>query len=153
MNILFLCVGNSARSQIAEGLANDMFGKGNNIQSAGSVPARNVHQEAINTLADIGVDISKNYPKSFDELDNDFIQNLDYVITLCKDEICPVLPNNVKTFHWALEDPDNKKNDAVNSKFAFIKTRDDLFNLLKKFMIDNLLNNNMKGEMDEISGN
>lgn len=139
MNILFLCVGNSARSQIAEGLAKDMFGKKHNIQSAGSEPSGIVNQYAITVLADIGIDISKNLSKSIEQLDESFVSNLDYVFTLCKDEICPILPNKVKTFHWMLEDPDNKKYNTVESQLAFVKTRDDIYNLLKKFMIDNLI--------------
>ena len=57
MNILFLCVGNSARSQIAEGLAVDMFGHNHTIKSAGSAPVGEVHPSAVKTLKDIGIDI------------------------------------------------------------------------------------------------
>ena len=59
MNILFLCVGNSARSQIAEGLAKDMLPKSYNIRSAGSKPAKNIHSDAIFVMNEIGIDISK----------------------------------------------------------------------------------------------
>ena len=96
MNLLFLCVGNSARSQIAEGLAKHMFGKGHNIQSAGSEPSGKVHNGAIKTMNDIGIDISKHTSKSIEDLDDEFINNLDYVITLCAEEVCPVLPTNAK---------------------------------------------------------
>ena len=138
MNLLFLCVGNSARSQIAEGLAKHMFGKGHNIQSAGSEPSGKVHNGAIKTMNDIGIDISKHTSKSIEDLDDEFINNLNFVITLCAEEICPTLPINTESLHWMQEDPVNATYNSIESRLAFEKTRDDLFNLLKKFMIDNL---------------
>jgi arsenate reductase len=99
MNILFLCVANSARSQMAEGLAKSMFGKEHNIQSAGSIPSGEVHPNAIIAMDDIGIDIRDQYSKSTDDLDKDFIDNLDYAITLCAEEVCPVLPSkSLKAF-------------------------------------------------------
>ena len=139
MNILFLCVGNSARSQIAEGLANDMFGNNHIIRSAGSCPIGKVNQHALIALEDIGIDISSYKSKAIEDLDKDFINNLDFVITLCAEEVCPVLPSKAKLLHWVNEDPVNDKLNEVQSKIAFSKTRDNIFNLLKKFMIDNNL--------------
>ena len=139
MNILFLCVGNSARSQIAEGLAKEMFGTKHNIQSAGSNPAGHVHPCAICTLKDIGIDINKYKSKSIDDLDEEFKNNLDYVITLCSEEICPILPIDTKKLHWINEDPVNAMLNDEQLKIAFKKTRDNIFNLLKKFMIENNL--------------
>ena len=139
MNILFLCVGNSARSQIAEGLANDMFGNNHIIRSAGSCPIGKVNEHALIALEDIGIDISSYKSKAIEDLDKDFINNLDFVITLCAEEVCPVLPSKAKLLHWVNEDPVNDKLNEVQSKIAFSKTRDNIFNLLKKFMIDNNL--------------
>ncbi len=139
MNILFLCVGNSARSQIAEGLANDMFGNNHIIRSAGSCPIGKVNQHALIALEDIGIDISSYKSKAIEDLDKDFINNLDFVITLCAEEVCPVLPSKAKLLHWVNEDPVNDKLNEVQLKIAFSKTRDNIFNLLKKFMIDNNL--------------
>ena len=138
MNILFLCVGNSARSQIAEGIAMQMFGKSHTIHSAGSNPSRFVHPGAIDTLNDLDIDISKNKPKSIEDLDTSFINNLDFVITLCSEELCPVLPTSAKSLRWMHEDPANEKLNEIESKLAFKKVRDNIYNLLKKFMIDNL---------------
>ena len=76
MNILFLCVGNSARSQIAEGLAKNMFGQKNIIRSAGSEPSGKVHEGAIETLKEIGIDISDHSSKSIEDLDNEFKDNI-----------------------------------------------------------------------------
>tara|TARA_Y100000992_G_scaffold274927_1_gene218138 strand:+ start:672 stop:1070 length:399 start_codon:yes stop_codon:yes gene_type:complete len=132
-------VGNSARSQIAEGLANDMFGNNHVIRSAGSCPIGKVNEHALIALEDIGIDISSYKSKAIEDLDKDFINNLDFVITLCAEEVCPVLPSKAKLLHWVNEDPVNDKLNEVQSKIAFSKTRDNIFNLLKKFMIDNNL--------------
>ena len=141
MNILFLCVGNSGRSQIAEALAKDMLSKGFDIRSAGSIPADKVHKDAIQVMSDVGIDISKNTTQSIANLDKSFINNLDYVITLCAEEVCPIIPETTKILHWPNEDPDNHNYNDIQSKNAFIKTRENIFNLLKKFIILENINN------------
>tara|TARA_X000000368_G_scaffold408488_1_gene389191 strand:+ start:242 stop:670 length:429 start_codon:yes stop_codon:yes gene_type:complete len=138
MNILFLCVGNSARSQIAEGLAKNMFGQKNIIRSAGSEPSGKVHEGAIETMKEIGIDISDHSSKSIEDLDNEYIDNLDYVITLCAEEICPVLPSKAKLLHWANEDPANPKLNKIESEALFKITRENIYNLLKKFLLDKI---------------
>ena len=138
MNILFLCVGNSARSQIAEGLAKEILGSDHNIQSAGSIPTGKVHINAIWTMNEIGIDISNQYSKSIDDLDNIFLENLDFVITLCAEEVCPIMNNNAKRIHWMNEDPANKKFSDMQSNAAFTNVRNNLFNLIKKFMLLNI---------------
>jgi len=135
MNILFLCVGNSARSQIAEALAIDMLPKSFDIRSAGSNPSKKVHENAIRVMADVGIDIMNKKTKSIDSIEKAFINNLNYVITLCGDEICPVVPNATKVFHWPNEDPDNDSYSTLQLENAFLKTRSDIFNLLKKFIV------------------
>tara|TARA_B100000287_G_scaffold424948_1_gene470450 strand:- start:94 stop:513 length:420 start_codon:yes stop_codon:yes gene_type:complete len=135
MNILFLCVGNSARSQIAEGLAKKMLPHSFDIRSAGSRPAQNIHKDGISVMLDIGIDISNHKPKSIESLDEDFMNNLNYVITLCAEEVCPVITDAAKTFHWPNEDPDNIEFNEIQSRNAFIKTRENIFNLLKKFIL------------------
>jgi len=139
MNILFLCVGNSARSQIAEGLAIDMFGQNHNIKSAGSDPVGEVHPSAIKTLKDIGIDISSNKSKSINDLDKDFLDNLDFAITLCAEEICPVIPIDAISLHWINEDPAMNNLNDVQLNMTFQKTRENIYNLMKKFMIENNL--------------
>ena len=138
MNILFLCVANSARSQMAEGLAKSMFGKEHNIQSAGSIPSGEVHPSAIIAMDDIGIDIRDQYSKSTDDLDKDFIDNLDYAITLCAEEVCPVLPSKALSLHWMNEDPANDSYSEKKLKTSFSNTRDNLYKLIKKFMIMNV---------------
>lgn len=138
MHILFLCVANSARSQMAEGLAKSMFGKEHNIQSAGSIPSGEVHPSAIIAMDDIGIDIRDQYSKSTDDLDKDFIDNLDYAITLCAEEVCPVLPSKALSLHWMNEDPANDSYSEKQLKTSFSNTRDNLYKLIKKFMIMNV---------------
>ena len=136
MNILFLCVANSARSQMAEGLAKSMLGSNHNIQSAGSIPSGKVHPHAISTMKDIGIDISDHYSKSTDDLDDNFLKNLDYAITLCAEEVCPLLPGSANSLHWMNEDPANYSYNEKELKDAFIKTKKDIDNQIKKFIIE-----------------
>ena len=98
MNILFLCVGNSARSQIAEGLAKSMMSVNHSIQSAGSQPSGIVHPCAIKTMNEIGIDISNHESKSINDIDQEFLESVDCVITLCAEEVCPTLHNEAKKY-------------------------------------------------------
>lgn len=137
MNILFLCVANSARSQMAEGLAKSMFGSQHNIQSAGSIPSGKVHSHAILTMDEIGIDISDQYSKSINDLDKDFLDNLDYAITLCAEEVCPVLHSSSQKLHWLNADPANSLYSEAQLSASFLKVREDIYKLLKKFYISN----------------
>lgn len=138
MNILFLCVANSARSQMAEGLAKSMLGKNHNIQSAGSTPSGEVHINAVIAMDDIGIDIRDQHSKSTEDLDKEFLDNLDYAITLCAEEVCPILPSNAESLHWMNEDPANSSYSEKQLETSFSMTRDNLFKLIKKFMIMNV---------------
>lgn len=137
MNILFLCVGNSARSQIAEGLAREMLGTQHNIKSAGSMPSGYIHEGALKTMNEIDIDISNQYSKSIDDIEEDFMKNLDYVITLCAEEICPILISNAKLINWANEDPAKNNFSIKQSEKMFRRTRENIYNLLKNFLILN----------------
>jgi len=106
VKILFMCVANSARSQLAEGLARQVLPNAE-IESAGSDPGR-LNPYAVAVLKEIGIDISKHYSKSVDGLPPEFIEGLDFVITLCAEEVCPVLPSNAKKLHWPHPDPASK---------------------------------------------
>lgn len=100
MRILFLCVANSARSQMAEGLARQML-PGVDVSSAGSRPTR-LNPHALEAMREIGIDICAQYSKSVDTIDP---QGLDLVVTLCAEEVCPVLPGRVRRLHWPIADP------------------------------------------------
>ena len=99
--ILFLCVANSARSQMAEGLARQILGDRAEVSSAGSEPAA-VNPHAVEAMAEIGIDITGQYSKSVDTID---LSGLDLVVTLCAEEVCPVLPEQVRRLHWPIADP------------------------------------------------
>jgi arsenate reductase len=105
IRILFLCVANSARSQIAEGLAKKLFGSYAIIQSAGSKPSGVVHPSGIAALSEVGIDIGAQKSKAIDALPSDFLDALDIVVTLCAEEICPVMPSSAQRLHWPLPDP------------------------------------------------
>jgi arsenate reductase len=100
MRILFLCVANSARSQMAEGLARQLLHP-SEVLSAGSRPSR-VNPYAIEALREVGIDITGHRSKSVSEIDP---ASVDLVVTLCAEEVCPVLPGRVRRLHWPIDDP------------------------------------------------
>lgn len=123
-HVLFLCVANSARSQMAEGLARHLFGDDAAVMSAGSEPAA-INPHAIEAMAEVGIDISGHRSKSVDEID---IKAIDLVVTLCAEEVCPVLPGRVRRLHWPIADADPKDPsipaDVVGDRFR--ATRDQI---------------------------
>ena len=122
--ILFLCVANSARSQMAEGLARAMFGDEVEIASAGSAPSR-VNPYAIEAMTGIDIDISNHRSKAIDEFE---VAGFDRVITLCGEESCPVLPPDVEKLHWPIDDPASEDPsigpDEMRRRFA--RARDEI---------------------------
>ena len=105
MKILFMCVANSARSQMAEGLAKKILGDQFEVQSAGSNPSK-LNPFAVQALKELNLDISKHHSKSIQDLPENFTQNLNYVITLCADEVCPVIfAPSARRLHWPFMDP------------------------------------------------
>jgi len=129
VHILFLCVANSARSQLAEGLAKKMFGQKATIHSAGSSPSGKVQPWAIEVLKEVGIDISSNTSKLWNSLPSTFLENLDYVITLCADEICPALPTKAKRLHWPVSDPASVSEE--HKPHAFRVARDEIKGKIK----------------------
>lgn len=99
--ILFLCVANSARSQMAEGLARKLFGARIAVQSAGSQPSR-VNPYAIEVMREVGVDLTTHSSKSADTVDPATVAT---VITLCAEEVCPVFLGKARRLHWPIQDP------------------------------------------------
>lgn len=120
-NILFLCVANSARSQLAEGLAKSILANQAVIESAGSEPSGIVQPWAIQTLKEDNIDISKNKSKSIDQLPPEFLENLDYIITLCAEEICPILATKAKRLHWPIQDPASAPKEKKSAEFSRAK--------------------------------
>lgn len=117
--ILFLCTGNAARSQMAEGLARAFHGEAVEVVSAGSRPAGWVHPSAIRAMNEIGIDISDQSSKSADEFRE---QTFDAVVTVCDSaaQDCPTWPGAKRIEHWSIEDP------SWGGYEAFVATRDDL---------------------------
>lgn len=111
-SILFLCVANSARSQMAEGLARHLFGDAVRVQSAGSEPSR-VNPFAIKAMAELGIDLGTHSSKSVQTIDPN---GVDLVITLCAEEVCPVFLSRAPRMHWPLQDPDRKHEELSDEE-------------------------------------
>lgn len=120
--ILFLCVGNSARSQVAEGIARSIAPPGVKVWSAGSRPT-SVRPEAIAVLREIGIDISGHRSKSVTEIPS---FEIDTVITLCGEEECPVFLGKARRLHWGLPDPAAVVGSKSERIKAFRAARDEL---------------------------
>lgn len=120
-HILFLCVANSARSQMAEGIARSLAPAGTKISSAGSEPT-SVRRQAIEALREIGIDITEQRSKGFDEIE----RPVDAVITLCAEEVCPVWLEDATRVHWGLSDPATADGTEEQKLDAFRSVRDEL---------------------------
>jgi arsenate reductase (thioredoxin) len=121
-HILFLCVANSARSQMAEGIARPLAPEGVRVSSAGSVPSF-VRPHALQVLKEIGIDISGHKSKGLDAVDT---SSVDAVITLCAEELCPVFLGKAMRLHWGLPDPARENGNEDRKLAAFRSVRDEL---------------------------
>ena len=121
-HILFLCVANSARSQMAEGIARSLAPMGVKVSSAGSAPSK-LNPLAVSALAEVGIDAAGQYSKSVSDIPLD---DVDVVITLCADEVCPVFLGKARRFHWGLADPAGVDGDEAARFAAFKQVRDEL---------------------------
>ena len=120
-SLLFLCVANSARSQMAEGLARARFGSAR-VASAGSSPTA-VHPLAIAALGEIGIDISGQQSTSVEAIDP---TSVDVVVTLCAEEVCPVFPGPVSRLHWPMPDPVGAAGSDADRLERFRSVRDEI---------------------------
>lgn len=103
-SVLFLCVANSARSQMAEGLARSIFGDRIPVQSAGSEPST-VNPYAIEVMRELGLDLGTHRSKSVETID---AATIGTVITLCAEEVCPAFLGKARRLHWPIPDPASK---------------------------------------------
>lgn len=129
--ILVLCTGNSARSQMAEGLLRAALGDRFEVYSAGSRPSR-VRPEAITVMRELGIDISGHRSKHLEEfLGTEFR----YVITVCDHaaETCPVFPGAAERIHWSFEDPAAVEGDEQTRLAAFRRIRDQIAERVRAF--------------------
>lgn len=120
-HVLFLCVANSARSQLAEGIARSLAPEGVRVSSAGSEPT-SVRPEAVEVLREIGIDISDQRSKGMEEVE----RPVDTVITLCAEEACPAWLERAWRLHWPLADPAAARGEPEERLDAFRRVRDEL---------------------------
>lgn len=121
-SILFLCVANSARSQMAEALARRTFGGSVRAMSAGSAPSQ-VNPYAVRALQELGIDVQGHHSKHVDTIDPSAV---DLVITLCAEESCPVFLGDAQRLSWAMPDPDRKHKDLTDEeRLAHFRTARD----------------------------
>jgi arsenate reductase len=131
--VLILCTGNSARSQMAEGLLRHLAGDLFEVESAGVEPSH-VRPQAIEAMREIGIDISGNRSKPVDEF---LGREFDYVITVCDNarERCPVFPGKSKRIHWSFDDPAAARGDERAVLAVFRRVRDEIRERLRQFII------------------
>jgi arsenate reductase len=127
--VLFLCTHNSARSQMAEGLLNGLYGNKFDVYSAGTHPSR-VNPFAIQAMEEIGIDISHNTSKSLDAFKE---MNIDYVVTVCDNakESCPTFPGAKHNIHKAFRDPSQFRGKDEEILGEFRQVRDEIQNWIK----------------------
>jgi arsenate reductase len=131
--VLILCTGNSARSQMAEGLLRHDAGDRFEVYSAGTKPSR-VRPEAITVMRELGIDISGNRSKHVDEFAD---QKFDYVLTVCDNakESCPVFPGHAVRIHHSFDDPAALEAPEEQRLALFRRVRDEIREYLKSFPV------------------
>jgi len=130
--VLILCTGNSARSQMAEGLLRHESGGRWEVHSAGTHPTT-VRPEAVTVMKELGIDISRHWSKSVDEFAG---REFDFVITVCDhaNAVCPVFPGNTRRLHWPFEDPAAVTGSAEAKLEAFRLVRDQIQARVREFV-------------------
>jgi arsenate reductase (thioredoxin) len=129
--VLILCTGNSARSQMAEGLLRHDAGDRFEVYSAGTIRSF-VRPQAIAAMEEIGIDISGHRSKSVDEFTG---QEFDYVITVCDNakESCPIFPGNTQRIHWSFDDPAEAEGSEEDKLAVFRRVRDEISERLNEW--------------------
>jgi len=130
--VLFVCTGNSCRSQIAEGILRDAAGKEFDVYSAGSHPSH-VHPMAIKVMSEWGIDISEH---TSDPIDYFLDKEIDVVITVCDhaNQICPAFPGDVERLHWSIKDPFSGWDANDDYLDAFRETRETVCERIDEFL-------------------
>lgn len=128
--VLFVCTHNSARSQMAEGLLNSLYGYKYQAYSAGTEPS-SVNLPAVHVMSEIGIEISMQRSKSI----NEFMEHkFDYVITVCDhaNETCPLFPGGMKRLHKSFEDPASFEGNKADTLSEFRRIRDEIKDWITK---------------------
>lgn len=130
--VLILCTGNSARSQMAEGLLRHDGGDWFEVESAGVIKSF-VRPQAIAAMEEIGIDITGHRSKSVEEFAG---QEFDYVITVCDNakESCPVFPGKTQRIHWSFDDPAEADGSEAEVIAVFTRVRDEIRKNLQEFI-------------------
>jgi len=131
-DVLFLCVANSARSQLAEGWARALAPEGVGVHSAGSEPA-SLNPWAVRVMAERGIDLSQHHSKPIADVP---AKRIRLVVTLCAEEVCPVFPEAVERLHWPLPDPASVEGDDDARLAAFRECRDEIERRLRGLFDD-----------------
>lgn len=130
--MLFLCTGNSCRSQMAEGLLRSLAGDRFEVVSAGTRPA-GLNPTAVEAMKEVGIDISRHRSKDVREFDG---QRFDAVITVCDraKEACPIFPGAKTMLHWELEDPAEAQGSHEERMTVFRRVRDEIADRIREFV-------------------
>lgn len=132
VRIMFLCTGNSCRSQIAEGFARALGGEAFEVYSAGLEP-QGLNPQAVEVMREAGIDISR---QTSDEIDPHLLDRMDYAITLCghAEELCPITPSHVRRLHWPFDDPAKATGSQEEVMREFRRVRDQIQKRIAEFM-------------------
>ena len=130
-HILFICTGNSCRSQMAEGFGREYSDGRFEVRSAGTAP-KGIHPETISVMIEAGIDITD---QTSDLLTDDLIEWADYVITLCNSarDACPVLPPDMEHIHWDIDNPDHEYSSEEARHNEFTRIRDEIEHYMAEF--------------------
>lgn len=132
-SVLFLCTGNSARSQMAEGWLRHLAGDRYEVFSAGTKPV-GLNPGSVEAMAEVGIDIARHRSKHVEEY---AAQSLDYVITVCDraKETCPLWPGKTTLIHWSFDDPAAIA-DVESRRLVFRRVRDEIASAIRQFLAD-----------------
>jgi arsenate reductase len=130
--VLFLCTGNSCRSQMAEGALREVAGDRFEAASAGTTPTQ-INPMAVRVMAEIGIDISEQRSKSVVEMMG---EQFDYVVTVCDHarEACPVFPGRATKLHWSFDDPASAEGSEEERLEVFRRVRDEIVSGIREFI-------------------
>ena len=137
--IIFICTGNSCRSQMAEGLMRDAVGENFDVLSAGSNPSK-VHPAAIKVMNEWGIDIQNQKSKN---VNNYLEKNIEIVVTVCEkaNQVCPSFPNGRTRIHWNIKDPFHSWNSEEQDLAPYRITRNEIKKKINNLLIVEKLNN------------
>lgn len=132
-SVLFLCTGNSARSQMAEGWLRHLAGDRYEVFSAGTKPV-GLNPGSVDAMAEVGIDIAQHRSKHVEEY---AAQSIDYVVTVCDraKETCPLWPGKTTLIHWSFDDPAAVA-DAEGRRLVFRRVRDEIASSIRHFLAD-----------------